>query len=188
VLDLACGEGCLAPHLPGRTLVGVDYSEVALELNRRLYPGGYAELLVGDLRRLDALPLRPGSFDTALCSLSLMYLVGDDLVRCLAAVRALLRPGGAFAFTYPAVHALRPANDTAAELPPETLRALLAQQGFAEARAVPFCPLVPREVVAQSAELATADAARRAYEAARAGMSLDNCYHWLYRGHAPAGG
>jgi SAM-dependent methyltransferase len=184
VLDLACGEGCLAPHVPGRTLVGVDYSEVALQLNRELHPGVYAELIVGDLRRLDALPLGRGSFDTAVCSLSLMYLVGEDLRGCLRAVRALLRPGGAFAFTYPAVHALRPANDTAAELTPATLRALLAQAGFVEERAVPFCPLVPREVVARSEDPAQVVAARAVYEAARRGMTLDNCYHWLYRGLA----
>lgn len=188
VLDLACGEGCLAPYLPGRTLVGVDYSEVALDLNRRLFPGAYAELLAGDLRRLDALPLAAGSFDAVVCSLSLMYLVDDDLVSCLRAVHGLLRPGGAFAFTYPAVHALRPANATAAELPPAELRALLAAQGFDEVRAVPFCPLVPKEVVEQSEDPERTAAARAAYEAARAQMTLDTCYHWLYRGDARRGG
>lgn len=187
VLDLACGEGCLAPYLPGRTLVGVDYSEVALDLNRRLFPGAYDELLVGDLRRLEALPLAAGSFDAVLCSLSLMYLVDDDLVRCLRAVCRLLRPGGAFAFTYPAVHALRPANATAAELPPAALRAVLAAQGFDEVRAVPFCPLVPQEVVAQSEDPAQAAAARVAYEAACERMTLETCYHWLYRGEARRG-
>src|SRR5215468_8947683 len=48
ILDLACGEGCLADGIGEQRLVGVDYSPDALRLNRELC-GRYAELHLGDM-------------------------------------------------------------------------------------------------------------------------------------------
>src|SRR5262245_12286287 len=121
VLDLACGEGCLGAHLDVARLAGVDYSPDALDFNRQLHPGVYNRLHLGDMRALEAVRFGPDRFSVVVCSLSLMYLGPDELVRCVTHVRELLDPGGSFICTYPTAGAQRPASDHAIELTPEEL-------------------------------------------------------------------
>ena len=174
VLDLACGEGCLGARLEVAHLAGVDYSEQALRLCAELHPGRYHELAPGDLRHLDRLDLPRRSFHRVLCSLSLMYLLPDDLDPALTQIRRFLVEGGLFAFTYPTVSAARPPNPTAAELAPDELTARLATAGFSDVQVEPLCPLVPGTVVEQSHRPAEREAARREYQARRQAMTLDN--------------
>jgi SAM-dependent methyltransferase len=179
VLDLGCGEGCLGELLKVRRLVGVDNSEQALELNRELYPDVYHQLLRGDLRALDTLPLERPGFDLVACSLTLMYVATPDLPRCLQEVQRLLRPGGRFVFSYPTVSQYRAANPTADELPADELRWQLQQAGFSEVSMQPLAPLLPPELVRQANNPRRTEEAHRAYQQARKSMSLERCYHWL---------
>src|SRR5262245_18969083 len=181
VLDLACGEGCLSGYLQPALLVGVDYSADALELARQLYGGAYHQLLLGDMRHLEKLPLdRPG-FDVVTCSLSLMYLLAEDLRHCLQQVHRFLVPGGLFVCTYPTVGPHRTGSAEACELPPHELQAELELAGFAVEKLQPFCPLVDATMVKDSEAPQTAAAARRAYEQAKQHMTLETSYHFLCR-------
>jgi len=184
ILDLACGEGCLADGIGEQRLVGVDYSPDALRLNRELC-GRYAELHLGDMARLGELPFRDGQFDAVVCSLSLMYLQGEGLRRCLGDVRRFLRPGGPFIFTYPTVSAQRKANPEAVELEPPVLRRVLEAAGFTIEELSPFVPLVPKEIVDQSMREPTRAAARAAYDAAKATLTLATSYHFVCVAGAP---
>jgi SAM-dependent methyltransferase len=181
VLDLACGEGCLASYLQDVELVGVDYSTDALRLADSHFPGRYGQLLQGDLRQIDRLALPPGSFDAVVCSLSFMYLVPDDLPACLAHVHQLLAPDGWLIATYPTVSQRRRPSPEAAELTPDALSATLSASGFSVVRLTPFCPLIGADVVAasDSADAATVVAARQQYQDARRQMTLDSSYHFL---------
>lgn len=181
VLDLACGEGCLGPYLDVKWLVGMDYSEEALRLNRELYPDVYDELVLGDLRVLGELNLPRSSFDVVTCSLSLMYLVGQDLDQCLREVWRFLLPGGCFVCTYPTVGPYRKGSPEAAELPAEELVERLRQAGFVLEKMGPICPLVSRRVVEQSESRESEAAAYREYLSARECMTLETSYHFLCR-------
>lgn len=118
VLDLACGSGPVARELAGRAamVVGVDLS---------------ADELAGSPRpvvRADAgvLPFADASFDVVTCSMGLMLI--EPLAGVLAEVARVLRPGGVFAATVPAV---RPVRRTDVR----TLTTLTARL-----RATPTCP------------------------------------------------
>ena len=118
ILDLGCGEGCLAPYVADAELDGVDNPDRALALNRDLFPGRYRRLLRSDLARLDDLRLDGGYYDCIICSLTLMYLVGADLDRCLAEVWRLQSKGGIFLVTYPTLGPHRQGSPDAVEISP----------------------------------------------------------------------
>jgi SAM-dependent methyltransferase len=94
VVDLACGSAPLAPRIDAGVYVGVDRSEAELALARERAPD--RTFLSGDAA---APPLAAGSADVVLCSLALQILQPVDEV--LAAVAALLRPGGTLVATLP---------------------------------------------------------------------------------------
>lgn len=179
VLDLACGEGCLGPYLDVKWLVGVDYSEEALRLNRELHPNVYDELRLGDLRSLAKMDLPRSFFNVVVCSLSLMYLVEEDLKRCVREVHDFLLRGGYFVCTYPTVGPYRKGCLEAAELPPEDLIERLLEVGFKFEKAVPICPLVPKNVVETSEAAETEEIAYREYLVAKKRMTLETSYHFL---------
>jgi SAM-dependent methyltransferase len=95
VLDLGCGEGCIAGELLPRGIryVGLDFSSALLEVARRTHPGAtfevasYAEMIAdtggwrGDER-----------FDLAVFNFALF---DEDLRPILRKVRSFLAPGGA---------------------------------------------------------------------------------------------
>ncbi len=179
VLDLACGEGCLAAFLNVQRLVGVDHSPEALNLNRKLYPQAYEQLILADLRHLDSADLPEAHFDRVLCSLSLMYLIGNDLESALHGIYRVLKPGGSFVFTYPSVSRLRPANPSAAELSAAALKTHLQTAGFKSIAMTPFCPLLPQALYDQSMRADTQAHAKKAYEEGKRHMTLDHCYHFV---------
>jgi demethylmenaquinone methyltransferase / 2-methoxy-6-polyprenyl-1,4-benzoquinol methylase len=89
VLDACCGTGDLAiASLPvAREVVGLDFSEPMLERARRKAPA--IEWLQGDVL---ALPFEDVSFDAVTVGFGVRNV--EDLDRCLAELRRVLRPGG----------------------------------------------------------------------------------------------
>lgn len=181
VLDLACGEGCLGPYLRVKWLAGVDYSQKALDLNRRLHPGVYDELHWGDMRRLKELKLSHRFFDTVVCSLSLMYLIQKDLIRCLRELHERLALGGSFVFTYPTLSPNRAGNPEACELHPEELARELIRAGLEIQRQVPICPWISQEDVKRSESEETRWQTFETYQRAKRRMTLQTSYHFLCR-------
>jgi len=178
-LDLGCGEGCLGQYLDVKWLAGVDYSEDALSLCKKLYPDDYDELHLGDMRSIEKVRFAKPSYDLILCSISLMYLFGDDLEKCLRDVHSLLSSGGCFVFTYPTLGPHRKGSPEAAELPPDELLNKFLKVGFELEKMLPICPLVPKSVVDQSTLKESEEAAYRAYANAKANMSMETSYHFL---------
>lgn len=95
VMDAGCGTGLMAPLLRPLAirLEGVDLSPAMVDKARER--GLYDGLAVGEL--VAALAGRPEAFDLVVAADVLVYL--GDLAPVMAAARAALKPGGAFAFT-----------------------------------------------------------------------------------------
>ena len=92
VLDVGCGEGELAGHLPDRAWVGVDNS-------REMLAGApHPHLLAG----ATALPFADGSFGSV-ALLYVLYHLSDPLP-ALAEARRVLKPGGLVAVAAPSRH------------------------------------------------------------------------------------
>jgi ubiquinone/menaquinone biosynthesis C-methylase UbiE len=101
LVDLACGRG--GPGLwlsraTGADLVGVDWSQVAVDTATArapaFVPDGGARYVVGDLA---ATGLPDHSADAALCLDAVFF--AEDRVAALREVRRLLRPAGRYVFT-----------------------------------------------------------------------------------------
>jgi SAM-dependent methyltransferase len=86
LLDLACGNGPVLERYPPAGWVGVDLAPAELALARRR--GGVA-LVRAEAGRL---PLAPGSFPAAVCSMAIMILPTLDTV--LGEISRVLAPGG----------------------------------------------------------------------------------------------
>lgn len=96
LLDLGCGEGrhCIAAAQLGFAPLGVDYEPLAIERARRhAQAAGLADQIEWRVADLYALGL-PQSFDVVLDYGCLHHQRKQDWGRYLAAVRAVLRPGG----------------------------------------------------------------------------------------------
>src|SRR5947209_10332898 len=101
LVDLACGRG--GPGLwlsraTGADLVGVDWSQVAVDTATArapaFVPDGRARYVVGDLA---ATGLPDHSADAALCLDAVFF--AEDRLAALREVRLLLRPAGRYVFT-----------------------------------------------------------------------------------------
>lgn len=122
VLDLGCGEGELAGHLPGGAWVGVDSS--AEMLGRAPQPTVRAEAT--------ALPI-PGASFGSVALLYVLYHLADPALALAEAHRAL-RPGGLVAVAAPSRHDSPELADAlprtqltfAAEIAPELLGELFS--------------------------------------------------------------
>jgi ubiquinone/menaquinone biosynthesis C-methylase UbiE len=87
-LDIGCGTGRNLPLYDGGVrVIGLDHSWPVLRRARRRAPG--VPLVQG---RAEALPFRPGAFDTVVSGL--VFCSVDDPARGLAEVRRVLRPEG----------------------------------------------------------------------------------------------
>jgi SAM-dependent methyltransferase len=92
LLDIGCGEGELARHLPDGAWVGVDNSAAML----RRAPEGAV------LAEAEELPFADESFGSAALLYVLYHLA--DPARALAEARRVLRPGGLIAVAAPSRH------------------------------------------------------------------------------------
>jgi len=179
VLDLACGEGCLSRHLDVQKLVGLDHSPKAMELNAELYPGVYDDLFLSDMRTLGAIKFPVDSFSVVICSLSLMYLIGEDVDNCLQNVYNLLNGNDRFLITYPAQNEYRKASSEADELEFDELKRKLQMRKFEVNRVIPICPVMSKELVEVSESLEHDGSVYREYEEKKKMMNMDNCYHYF---------
>jgi ubiquinone/menaquinone biosynthesis C-methylase UbiE len=94
VLDAGCGRGevLLACARRGAAVVGIDYSEAAVELSRETLAGvPGAEVVSGSV---EALPWPDASFDRALFGDVIEHLDPAQAKRALSELHRVLRPGG----------------------------------------------------------------------------------------------
>jgi SAM-dependent methyltransferase len=103
VLDAGCGTGRVAAALAarGHAAVGVDADPVLVERGREQHPG--LPLAVLDLCHatpgLLAEQMLPPSYDVVVCAGNVLHFVAPGTeARVVAALAALLRPGGRIAF------------------------------------------------------------------------------------------
>jgi ubiquinone/menaquinone biosynthesis C-methylase UbiE len=121
VLDLGTGTGraafLVARRYPDADVVGVDLAEDMLVEARKLSPSELTGRVRFEQADAERLSYRDGSFD--LVSLANMIPFFAELARVTA-------PGGAVVFSFSA------GPETPIYVPPEVLRARLAEHGFAE--------------------------------------------------------
>jgi mannose-6-phosphate isomerase-like protein (cupin superfamily)/protein-L-isoaspartate O-methyltransferase len=94
VLDAGCGVGAEALVLRkmGHRIVGVDLTPSNIERFRKTLPG--AKAYVADLRELDRLDLKPGSFDAITCLYVFMHFTRADARAVLRHFHRLLKTKG----------------------------------------------------------------------------------------------
>ncbi len=102
VVDLACGNGPLAPELAGRDWIGVDLSHAELSAAQGK---GAGRVTLADAA---SLPLADRSAGSVVCSMALMLVQPLDQV--LAEVARVLRPGGVLVALLPSRNPLRPSD------------------------------------------------------------------------------
>jgi acetyltransferase-like isoleucine patch superfamily enzyme/phospholipid N-methyltransferase len=91
ILDVGCGEGNITESVMGscRNIVGIDYSEEALEKLRTRCPSlNTAHMLATDIAFADH------SFDTVLCFELLEHLTKLQAVACVSHILRVMKPGG----------------------------------------------------------------------------------------------
>jgi len=94
VLDVATGPGyaAAAAALRGAQVLGIDFSEAAVALAQREFPG--LEVRLGDAESLD---LPAGRFDSVLMNFVVMHLAHPE--KALSEAWRVLKPGGSLAFS-----------------------------------------------------------------------------------------
>lgn len=105
ILDAGCGVGRVAAALAvaGHRAAGVDADPILIARGRELYPG--LPLTEQDLSQLTPAALTgaglPSVFDLVVCAGNVMHFVAEDSEhRVLAALAAVLRPGGRAVFGF----------------------------------------------------------------------------------------
>lgn len=98
VLDIGCGVGEDARFFAskGHSVVATDFSEIAIDINRKThpYPGvEYRQLDVTDLSQFG-----DGSFDAVYAHLSLHYFDNETTTDVFEQIARVLTPSGVFAF------------------------------------------------------------------------------------------
>lgn len=103
ILDVGCGHGrglaALAARAPGGWVVGIDPSELMVDIarrrNRRLTRAGRVQVTLADA---DALPFQSATFDRALCVHVIYFWEGLDA--SLREIARVLKPGGRLALVF----------------------------------------------------------------------------------------
>ncbi|MDQ6796864.1 MAG: class I SAM-dependent methyltransferase [Actinomycetota bacterium] len=99
MVDLACGNGPLAPELAVYGWVGIDLSDAELSAAH----DGAHRVIHADVA---SLPVADGSAGSVVCSMALMLV--QPLERVLSEVARVLRPGGVLVALLPSRGPLRP--------------------------------------------------------------------------------
>ncbi len=102
VLDLACGNGSLWPHLGDHGWVGLDSSTAELQMARGR---GASQVVRADAA---AVPLRSGAVGVVVCSMALMLL--QPLSTALAELARVMRPGSTLVALLPSSRPLSPGD------------------------------------------------------------------------------
>ncbi len=129
ILDAGCGTGAVMEKLSqARHPVGVDLSPEAIAFCRQR---GLQNVFQADV---SAMPFAGGSFDAVISSSVLYHQWVPDVPAALRETWRVLKPGGLLLVNVPACPALHSAHDeavlTARRFTTESLRRLLAQNGF----------------------------------------------------------
>jgi SAM-dependent methyltransferase len=123
IVDCGCNIARFAPPFvaAGFKYVGIDQSEVALDIARRRYPGlAFCRTMLWD----DWPSLYP-KFDVALCNAVLQHNTHDEKRLILPRIAAAVRSGGVFAMQESTVHA-----ETATQLRQDQWIAIVEEHGF----------------------------------------------------------
>jgi SAM-dependent methyltransferase len=103
LLDLGCGDGALAPHVPDAHYTGVDVNEAYLATAKREHGGEGREFVCADLATIGRLDL-PGPFDVV-SLIGVLHHLDDELaVDVLRTALALLADGGRVVTVDPVFH------------------------------------------------------------------------------------
>ena len=146
ILDAGCGPGGLTARLLGRgRVVGLDRSPLALE-----FAGTHAGVPLVQAG-VEALPLRPATFDAVVCLDVLYHRAVPDDRAALAQLAAACRPGGVLLVNLPAHEWLAGPHDaqvhTARRYDRARVRALAQAAGLRVERLAWFnCALLPAAV------------------------------------------
>lgn len=95
LLDLGCGEGEFSKYAPTDNIIGIDNSQTAINLAKKIAKKG--EYKVMDMLNLD---FENNLFDSSICSLTLFYFGKDSINKVLQEVKRVLKPHGRFIFSY----------------------------------------------------------------------------------------
>lgn len=101
ILDVGCGSGVFADRLagvPGTTVVGIDANAAAIEFARAQYG---KDTLTFRLGRIDALDLKPSSFDQIAFLEVIEHIYPEQAEGVLRDLAALLKPGGRLIISTP---------------------------------------------------------------------------------------
>ena len=143
-LDAGCGSGAFAIYAAkrGNEAVGISFDErnnkVASE-RAKLLGVQNVSFLSHDLRRLDELAEKLGTFDQAICFETIEHIVNDK--KLLRDIRGMLNPGGELLLTAPYTHYKRIMGNKISEVENgdhvrwgythEEIESLLKEAGFA---------------------------------------------------------
>src|SRR5262249_51273542 len=104
---LGCGVGRHVVYLGGRgfRMAGIDISPSGLRLTREACIDRQISF-DGHISDLATLPWADATFDAALSTSTIHHLTREGIVRTLAQVRRVLKPGGLFLLDFPSTETL----------------------------------------------------------------------------------
>ena len=103
IMDVGCGSGnviaCVDRLLPGRSIIGIDLSEDALQSARhRFSHSSHISFRVGSIANL---PVDDEAVDLVICTEVLEHLFPDEFSKSFREIHRVLRPGGYYLASFP---------------------------------------------------------------------------------------